>query len=79
MINKHNTTLPKAKKGKCSKCGQSKFILARDMVEYTPCEYEGSFFPMYSHTEESQADEAARFFCQECGERHAVPKSLTAE
>lgn len=65
--------------GCCTTCGASNFILAQDIVEYSPCEWDAdsaTFATMYTHSETSAADDAVRFFCQDCGTQHAVPEDL---
>lgn len=71
---------PNTINGKCSACGGESLTLAKDTTAYSPCTWDtvhGAFTADYSHTEESSADDAVRFFCADCGEYHAVPRELT--
>ena len=63
--------------GRCSKCGSSDLMLAEDKIEYSPCEFVGKFQRKFSAMKSPAADDAVRFFCRDCGERHAVPEELT--
>lgn len=66
--------------GLCTVCGQSDFLLAKDMTEYSPCLWDadsGTFATTYGHTEESLGEDAVRFFCAACGEQHMPPDGLS--
>lgn len=63
--------------GVCASCGGDDFMLAEDFTKYTPCAYNGEKFePTYTDDQASDADDAVRFFCANCGTRHIVPKEL---
>lgn len=66
--------------GKCTQCGDSDFLLAKEIIEYSPCvwdEKSRTFSTVYGHTEDSGADDAVRFFCTSCGEYHMPPEGLS--
>lgn len=70
--------LPKTIDGACSKCGEHDMLLARDKTMYAPCEYEsGEWVPQSESSEESEDEDAVRFYCVACGERHQIPKELS--
>jgi len=65
--------------GKCPVCGSPELMLARDKTEYSPCEWDSEqrkFVGRYSHMEESEAPDAVRFYCTNCGEYMEVPEEL---
>jgi hypothetical protein len=63
--------------GSCTNCGHGDFIFARELTEYSPCEFEdGKFTPKYADLQESGTEEAVRFYCEACGTCHQVPKEL---
>lgn len=66
--------------GKCTACGGDTFTLAKDYTAYSPniCLVGGKvdMENSYGHDEDSAAEDAVRFFCGNCGERHQVPEEL---
>lgn len=60
--------------GKCSTCGATAFMLAKDHTVYERYDWDGSDWEAsYSDTQSQDTDEAVRFFCNGCGTQHAVP------
>ena len=74
-------TLPNpTEDGRCTNCGVSDFILAEDHTEYSPCEFDReakTFSTTYGHTQESEAENAVRFYCANCGTPHMRPDGLS--
>lgn len=70
-------TLPTPVNGLCTACGKADFILSQDIVEVSPCVWNGEeWATSYTNEEESTADDAIRFYCQACGTHHVVPEDL---
>lgn len=70
------TLAPLPTSGRC--CGQS-LTLAVDHTKYFVVEINskgGGWWRTFSHEEESEAPEAVRLFCPDCGEYFQVPKGL---
>lgn len=71
-------TMKKIEDGVCPECGESVFMLARDLTEYSPCEFrEGKFWPEYAHTEAYCNEGSVRFFCTACGTYFEIPEELS--
>ena len=65
--------------GTCTACNISDFTLAQDKTAYSPCEWDAqskTFSTKYGHTRDNDEENAVRFFCANCGERHMVPEGL---
>lgn len=73
------TQHPQAINGKCSNCGSADLMLAQDFTDYSPCTWDadsGQWEKSYTDMQASEAHDAVRFFCTECGTQHAVPADL---
>lgn len=72
-------TKPKTKDGRCAHCGSKSMHLARDFTAYSPCAMVADkWCTTYVDAQTSQAEDALRFFCADCGTQHAVPVELAA-
>lgn len=71
------TLKPLPSSGQCV-CGNETLTLARDTTDYFPAKFEGGKWvtESLSHSEESDAPEAVRLFCPDCGEYYQVPEEL---
>ena len=73
-------TFPTTDNGACTCCGSGNMILAEDYTAYSPCTFDadtGKFERNYTGEHEpSGQEDAVRFFCTDCGARHAVPEEL---
>ena len=70
-------TKPQTKDGHCSHCGSESMMLAKDTTTYSPCELVvDKWCTTYKDNQNSEAEDAVRFFCSDCGTQHAVPVEL---
>lgn len=70
-------THPQTKDGHCSNCGSQDMFLARDFTSYFSCRLsKNKWLLSHADDQESQKDDGTRFFCSDCGTRHAVPVEL---
>lgn len=67
--------LPIPNDGRCTSCDSDSWILARDLTEYSPADFDGFRWHVDGVSLE-RLDTPSRFYCSNCGTYHQTPADL---
>lgn len=67
--------LPIPNDGRCTSCDSDQWLVAQDLVEYSPAEFDGFRWHVDGVSIE-RLEAAPRFYCSNCGTHHQLPADL---